>query len=110
MPNLRMPIPKKRRNPPPENRVRFENSDNPQRERIPTQPTPNAIVLDGVYDEQLIKQEKYTDESSKTMQMDRCKTSMYIFGEGYNDPNSQENVSQIIGFVNRPKNKCDSDK
>jgi hypothetical protein len=54
--NPRMLIPKKRRNPPPENRVRFENIDDPQRPRVPRQPTPNTVVLDDVYDEQLIKQ------------------------------------------------------
>jgi hypothetical protein len=81
MPNPRMPIPKKRRNLPQENRVRFENMDNPQRPRIPRQPTPNVIVLDDVYDEQLIKQENYysPDESSKTVYIDGCETSMYIF-------------------------------
>jgi hypothetical protein len=42
--------------------------------------------------------------------MDGCETSMYIFGEVDNDPNSQENVSQTRGFVNRPKNKGDSEK
>jgi hypothetical protein len=70
------------------------------------------LVLDDVYDEQLIEQENYylPDESSETVQMDRCETSMYIFGEGDNDPNSQENVTQTRGFVNRPKNKGDSDK
>jgi hypothetical protein len=33
--NLRMSIQEKRRNPPQENRVRFENMDNPQRQRVP---------------------------------------------------------------------------
>jgi hypothetical protein len=112
MPNPRMLIPEQRRNPPPENRVRFENIDDPQRPRVPRQPTPNAVVLDDVYDEQLIEQEIYylPDESSETVQMDGCEMSMYIFGEGDNDPNSQENVAQTRGFVNRPKNKGDSDK
>jgi hypothetical protein len=41
------------------------------------------------------------------MQMDGCETSMYIIEEGDNDPNSQENVAQIRGFVNRPKNRGD---
>jgi hypothetical protein len=88
MPNPRIPIPEQRRNPPPENRVRFENTDNPQRPRVPRQPTPNVVVLDDVYDEQLIEQENYylPDESSETVQMDGCETSMYIFGEGDNDP------------------------
>jgi hypothetical protein len=42
--------------------------------------------------------------------MDGCETSMYIFEEGDNDPNSQENVTQTRGFVNRSKNKNDSEK
>jgi hypothetical protein len=44
------------------------------------------------------------------MQMNGCETSMYIFEEGENDPKSQENITQTRGFVNRPKNKGDSDK
>jgi hypothetical protein len=44
------------------------------------------------------------------MQTDGCETSMYIFGEGENDPKSQENVAQTRGFVNKPKNKGNSDK
>ena len=56
MPNPRMSIPEQRRNPPPKNRVMFENMDKPQRARVPRQPTPNTVVLDDVYDEQLIKQ------------------------------------------------------
>jgi hypothetical protein len=65
-----------------------------------------------VYDEKLIEQENYysPNESYETMHTDGCETSMYIFGEGYNDPNSQENVSQTRGFVNRPKNKGNSNK
>jgi hypothetical protein len=42
--------------------------------------------------------------------MDECEASMYIHGEGDDDPNSQENFTQKRGFVNRPKNKGDSDK
>jgi hypothetical protein len=57
--NPRMPIPKKRKNPPQENRVRFENTNNPQRSRVPRQPTPNVVVLDDVYDEKIIEQENY---------------------------------------------------
>jgi hypothetical protein len=110
--NLRMSVPEKRRNPPQENRVRFENMDNPQRPRVPRKPTPNAVVLDDVYDEKMVEQENYysPDESSETVQMDGCETSMYIFEEGDNDPNSQENVAQTRGFVNRSKNKNDSEK
>jgi hypothetical protein len=55
IPNPRMSIPKKRRNPPPKNRFRFENIDDPQRPRVRRQPTPNASILDDVYDEKLIK-------------------------------------------------------
>jgi hypothetical protein len=42
--------------------------------------------------------------------MDRCETSMYIFEEGENDPNSKENVAQTRGFVNSPKNKGNYEK
>jgi hypothetical protein len=42
--------------------------------------------------------------------MDGCETSMNICGEVDNDINSQENVAQTRGFVNRPKNKGDSNK
>jgi hypothetical protein len=107
IPNPRMPIPEQRRNPPQENRVSFENTNNPQRPRVPRQPTANAVVLDDVYDEKLIEQENYysPDERSKTVKMDRCETSMYIFEEGHNDPYSQENVTQTRRFVNRLKNK-----
>jgi hypothetical protein len=68
--------------------------------------------LDDICDEKLIEQEGYylPDECSETVQMDICEASMYIYGEGHNDTNSQENVTHIRGFVNRPKNKGDSDK
>ena len=90
MPNPRIPIPEQRRNPPQENRVRFENTYIPQIPRVHRKPTINAVVLDDVYDEQLIEKENYysLDESSKTVQMDECEMSMYIFEEGNNDPNS----------------------
>jgi hypothetical protein len=35
---------------------------------------------------------------------------MYIFEEGDNDPDSQENVIQTRAFVNKSKNKNDSKK
>jgi len=35
--------------------VRFEKTNNPQRPRVPRKPTPNADVLDDVYDEKLIE-------------------------------------------------------
>jgi hypothetical protein len=94
--NPRTLVQDKRRNPPQENRVRFENIDNPQRPRVPRQPTPNAIVLDDVYDEKMVEKENYylPNESYETLQMDGCETSMYIFEEGDNDPESWENVSQ----------------
>jgi hypothetical protein len=50
------------------------------------------------------------DECSETVYMDECEASMYIYEEGKNDPNSQENVAQTRVFVNRPKNKGDFDK
>jgi hypothetical protein len=76
--NPRMSAPEKRRNPPQENGVRFENMDNLQRPRVPRKPTPNAVILDDVYDEKMVEQEKYYSpyESSKTVQMDRGETSM----------------------------------
>jgi hypothetical protein len=92
--------------------VRFENMDNPQIPRVPRKHVPNPVVLDDVYDEKLVEQDNYysPDERSKTVQMDGCETSMYIFEEGDNDPNSQENITQTRGFVNIPKNKGDSNK
>jgi len=59
MPNPRMSILEQRRNPPPENRVRFEDTDNPERPRVARQPTPNMVVLDYVYEEKIIKKENY---------------------------------------------------
>jgi hypothetical protein len=35
---------------------------------------------------------------------------MGLFEQGDNDPNSQENVSQTQAFVNKSKNKDDSQK
>jgi len=112
MENPRIPIPYQRRNPPQENRVRFENTNNTQRPRGPRKPLSNATILDDVYDEQLVEQDNYysLDEISEIVQMDGCKTSMYIFKERDNDLNSQENFSQTRGFVNRPKNKGEFDK
>jgi hypothetical protein len=68
--------------------------------------------LDDVYEEKSTKKEGYylLDECSETVQMDGCEAFMYIYEEGENDPNSQENVAQTRGFVNIPKNKGDSDK
>jgi hypothetical protein len=105
-----MTVPEKRITPPPqENRVRFENMDNPQIPRVPRHPTPNAVVLDNVYDEKMVERENYysLDESSKIVQMDGCETPMYIFEEDDNDPNSQQNVTQKRGFINRSKSKND---
>jgi hypothetical protein len=59
MPNQKMSIPKQRRNPPPENRVKFENTKDSPRPRVPRQPTPNAVVLDDICDEKSIEQEGY---------------------------------------------------
>jgi hypothetical protein len=98
--NLRIPVQEKIRNPPQENIVRFENMDNMQRPRVPRKPTPNADVLDDVYDEEMVEKENYysPDGSSETIQMDGCDTSMYIFEEGDNDQNSQENITHTRGF------------
>jgi hypothetical protein len=65
--NPRMSVQEKRRNPPQENRVRFENIDNPQRPRVPRKPIPNVVVLDDVYDEKMVEQGNYylPDESYK---------------------------------------------
>jgi hypothetical protein len=54
--NLRMMVQEQRINPPQENRVRFENTDNQQRQRVPRKPIPNAVVLDDVYDEKMVEQ------------------------------------------------------
>jgi hypothetical protein len=95
-----------------ENRVRFENMDNSQRTKVPRHPTPNVVVLDDAYDEKMVDKKNYysPDKSFETVQMEGCDTSMYIFEEGDNDPNSQEKVTQIRGFVNRSKSKNDSEK
>jgi hypothetical protein len=79
--NLRISVPEKIRNHPQENKVRFENMDNPQRPRVVRLPTPNAVVLDDVYDDQMVEKENcYShDESLEIVHMDRCETSMYIF-------------------------------
>jgi hypothetical protein len=54
-----MEVQEQRRNPPQENRVRFENIDNTQRSRVPRKPIPNAVVLDDVYDEKMVEQWNY---------------------------------------------------
>jgi hypothetical protein len=60
----------------------------------------------------MVDKENYysPDESFETVQMEGCDTSMYIFEEGDNDPNSQEKFAQTRGFVNRSKSKNDSEK
>jgi hypothetical protein len=67
--NSRMSVQYKRRNPPQENRVRFEKTNNPQRPRVPKKPIPNAIILDDVYDEKMVEQGNYylADESFKNV-------------------------------------------
>jgi hypothetical protein len=42
--------------------------------------------------------------------IDECETSMYIFEEGEDDPDSQENVSQTQAFVNKSKSKDNYEK
>jgi hypothetical protein len=34
----------------------FENTDNPQRQWVPGKPIPNAVVLDDIYDKQIVEQ------------------------------------------------------
>jgi hypothetical protein len=87
--------PKEKEEPSQENKVRFEKTNNTQRPRVPKQPSPNTVVLEDVYDDKLIEKENYysPDEISETVYMDGWKTPMYIFEEGYDDPNSQENVA-----------------
>jgi hypothetical protein len=59
----------KRRKPPQENRVRFENMDNMKIPRVPRHPTPNAAILDDIYDEKMVEKENYysLDESYETV-------------------------------------------
>jgi hypothetical protein len=91
-----MSVQEQRRNPPQEKRVRFENVDNQQRQRVPRQPILNVVVLDEPYNEHIVEQENdyLPEEIFEPVQMDGCETSMYIFEEGEDDPDSQENVSQ----------------
>jgi hypothetical protein len=67
--NPRISVQEKRRNPPKENRVMFENTDNQQRQRVPRKPIPNAIVLDDIYDEKIVEQgnDYLPDESFETV-------------------------------------------
>jgi hypothetical protein len=94
--NPRILVQEKIRNPPQENKLRFENTDNQQRQRVPRKPIPNEIVSDDIYNEKLVEKgnDYLPDESFENVQMDGCETSMYIFEEGENDPDSQDNVSQ----------------
>jgi hypothetical protein len=57
----------------------------------------------------MVEQGKYysPDESYEIVHMEGCEMSMYIFEEGDNDPESQENVAQTRAFVNKYKNKND---
>jgi hypothetical protein len=79
--NLIILVPEQRRNLPQENIVRFENMDNMKIPRVPGQPTLNAVVLDDVSDEKMVEKENYysSDESSETVHMEGCETSVYIF-------------------------------
>jgi hypothetical protein len=110
--NPRIPVQEKRRIPPHEKRVRFENTDNQQRQRFPRKPMPNAVVLDDIYDEQIVEQgnDYLLDESFETIQVDGCEMSMYMFEEGDNGPDSQYNATETRAFVNKSKNKDDSGK
>ena len=80
-PNMRMSVQEKRRNPPQEQRVRFENVDNQQRQRVLGKEIPNAMVLDEPYNEQIVEQENdyLLEEIFEPIQTDECEMSMYIF-------------------------------
>jgi hypothetical protein len=69
-------------------------------------------VLDEPYNEQIVEQENdyLPEEIFEPVQTDGCETSMYIFEEGEDDPDSQENVSQTRAFVNKSKSKDNSEK
>jgi hypothetical protein len=112
MPNMRMSVPEQRRNPTQEQRMRFENVDNQQRQRVPRQPTLNTVILDEPYNEKMVEPENdyMPEEIFESVQMDGCETSMYIFEEDENDPISQENVVQTWALVNKSKNKENSEK
>jgi hypothetical protein len=105
--NPRMSAPEQRRNSAPEQRMRFENVDNQQRQRVPRQPTQNAVILDEPYNEQMIEPENdfFPEEVFESVQTDGCETSMYISEEDEEDPISQENISQTRAHVNKAKNK-----
>jgi hypothetical protein len=62
-------VQEQRRNPPQENKVRFENIYNTQRPRVPRKPILNAVVMDDVYDEKMVEQGNYylPDEISNTL-------------------------------------------
>jgi hypothetical protein len=61
--------------------VRFEKTDNLQKQRVPRKPFPNAYVLDDLYDEKMVDKgnDYLLDESSETVHMEGCETFMYIF-------------------------------
>jgi hypothetical protein len=67
--NPRMSVQEQRGNPPQEFKVRFENTGNLQRPRVPRQPILDEAVLDDVYDEKMVDQGKYylPNESFETV-------------------------------------------
>jgi hypothetical protein len=110
--NPRMSVTKQRRNPAPEQRMRFVNVDNQQRQRVLGQPTQNTIILDEPYNEQMVEPENdcLPEEVFEFVQTDGCETSMYIFEEDEEYPISQENVVQTRAHVNKAKNKENFEK
>jgi hypothetical protein len=79
--NRIMSVQEKRMNPPQENKVRFEKTDNQQRQRVPRKLIPNTVVLDDIYDEKMVEKgnDYLLDEIFETLHMEGCETSMYIF-------------------------------
>jgi hypothetical protein len=61
--------------------VRFENTDNQKRQRVPRQLVPNVFVLDEIYEEQIDEKENdyLQEENFETVQMDGWDMSIYIF-------------------------------
>ena len=81
-------------------------------QRVPRQRVLNAVVLDELYNEQIVEQENdyLPEENFEPIQKDGCEMSMYIFKEGDDDLDSQENVAQKRAFVNKSKSKDYSKK
>jgi hypothetical protein len=93
-------------------RTRIENTNDQQRQRIPREPNPNAVILEEAYDEQTIEQEVdyIQEEILESVETDGCETSMYIFEEDEENTISQDNVVQTRGQLNKSKPKENVEK